>query len=156
MSTKSGTIHFVTAVLMLVAGRAMTADLPGPARGEAESCAGPVFSNDSACISLPAGLAAAQQRRVPRHPVAEEMEEKLARIPSIESARNVTSIEFPSRQARFVRVVIHKTSGASQPGIDELEILGPGDQENLALGQRGAIASASSVLPGYAKHAIEH
>jgi hypothetical protein len=45
---------------------------------------------------------------------------------------------------------ILETSGGSQPGIDELEIYGPAGQENLALAERGSVASASSVLPGYA------
>jgi hypothetical protein len=87
--------------------------------------------------------------------VADEFQEKLARI----SARGIKppkAVDFPPQEARFVRVAIHETNGSSQPGIDELEIYGPDGKENLALAERGAVASASSVLPGYEIHQIKH
>lgn len=64
-------------------------------------------------------------------------------------------VEFPPTQARFVRVVIHQTSGG-EPCIDELEIFGPRDKQNLALARHGAKAAASSCIAGYAQHAVAH
>jgi len=64
-------------------------------------------------------------------------------------------IEFPAAEARFVRFMIRASSGA-QPCIDELEIYGKGGKDNLALASRGAKATASSCLPGYPIHQIEH
>lgn len=63
-------------------------------------------------------------------------------------------IKFPPTAARFVRLVIHGSSG--QPCIDELEVYADGSRENLALASRGAQAAASSCLPGYQFHQIEH
>jgi len=87
--------------------------------------------------------------------VADEFQEKLAQI----SARGIKppkALDFTPQEARFVRVAIHETNGSSQPGIDELEIYGPEGKDNFALAERGAVASASSVLPGYAIHQIKH
>jgi len=67
----------------------------------------------------------------------------------------VTSIEFPAREARLVRLLIHRPQ-AGQPCLDELEVYGPESATNLALASRGAIARASSLLPGYAIHAVPH
>ncbi|MCL4202491.1 MAG: hypothetical protein KJ000_08340 [Pirellulaceae bacterium] len=87
--------------------------------------------------------------------VSDEFQEKLAKV-SAQSVRPPEALDFEPQQARFVRVAIHETSGNSQPGIDELEIYGRDGDENLALAERGAVASASSVLPGYAIHQIKH
>jgi hypothetical protein len=65
------------------------------------------------------------------------------------------TIAFAPARARFVRVVI-LASFAGQPCIDELEVFGPDGQENLALAARGAKASASSCLEGYAIHRVAH
>ncbi len=65
------------------------------------------------------------------------------------------TISFPAQEARFVRVVIHQ-SVHGQACIDELEIFSPDVAGNLALASRGAQASASSCLPGYDIHRIEH
>jgi hypothetical protein len=89
-------------------------------------------------------------------PVADEFQEALARISALTAAKPPEALEFPPQEVRFVRVVIHGTSGNSQPGIDELEIFGPDEKENCALADRGAVASASSVLPGYPIHQIKH
>jgi hypothetical protein len=67
----------------------------------------------------------------------------------------VTSIEFAPREARLVRVVIRRPH-AGQPCLDELEVYGPESQTNLALASRGAVPRASSLLPGYAIHAVAH
>ena len=64
-------------------------------------------------------------------------------------------VQFPAQEARFVRLVIQRTNG-TQPCIDELELYGPDGPENLALAAAGAKASASSLLPGYPQHRIEH
>ena len=69
------------------------------------------------------------------------------------------TVVFDPVEARFVRFVIHK-SHSHQPCIDELEVYGPSDrndgEKNLALASAGAIATASSTLPGHAIHRIEH
>ncbi|NQU25265.1 MAG: hypothetical protein HQ567_28605 [Candidatus Nealsonbacteria bacterium] len=65
------------------------------------------------------------------------------------------AMAFPAEKARFVRIVVHQSS-TSQPCIDELEIYGADGERNLALATGGAKASASSCLPGYAIHRIEH
>ncbi len=65
------------------------------------------------------------------------------------------AIEFPAQQARFVRFLIHDTSGG-QPCIDELEVYGPQGERNLALARAGAKPTASSCLPGYAIHRVAH
>ncbi len=56
--------------------------------------------------------------------------------------------------ASAVRFTIQQ-SGGSQPCIDELEVFDP-EGQNVALASAGAKAKASSVLPGYAIHKIEH
>ena len=88
--------------------------------------------------------------------VIDELQEKLLRIPAAPDGRQPTSIEFPAQEARFVRLVIHRTSAGAQPCIDELEVYGPDAPQNLALAERGAVASASSVISGYPIHAIAH
>lgn len=91
-----------------------------------------------------------------RRPMTEELEEKLARIPIESAEARTTAIEFAARPARFVRLAIHRTGGDTQPCLDEFEVYGPGGADNLALASRGAVASASSVIEGYAIHAIPH
>ena len=70
-------------------------------------------------------------------------------------ADKINEIKFPDQRARFVRLLIHKSS-ANQPCIDELEVYGPDGKSNLALAQNGAKATASSCLPGYSAHQIAH
>ena len=65
------------------------------------------------------------------------------------------AVAFPPARAKFVRFVIHASSGG-QPCIDELEIYGPDGTRNLALAKDGAKASASSCLSGYPIHKIAH
>ena len=65
------------------------------------------------------------------------------------------SIEFAVQEARFVRLVIRRSHG-SEPCLDEFEIYGPDSPANLALASRGAVPRASSLLPGYAIHAVAH
>ncbi len=91
-----------------------------------------------------------------RRPVAEEFAEKVARIPVSEEQQRTASISFPTQNARFVRLMIHRTAGNTEPCVDELEIYGPDGTENLALVSRGAVASASSLLAGYAIHTVAH
>jgi hypothetical protein len=64
-------------------------------------------------------------------------------------------LTFPAQEARFVRFVILATS-SGQACIDELEIYAPDGKTNLALAGSGAKAAASSCLPGYPIHKIEH
>ena len=63
---------------------------------------------------------------------------------------------FEPVEARLVRLTILKTTGGDEPCIDELEIYGPEGDENLALASAGAVASASSLLPGYDIHQVAH
>lgn len=65
-------------------------------------------------------------------------------------------VTFPDQDARFVRFVVSASNTGNEPCVDELEVYGPDGQRNLALAANGAKASASSCLPGYAAHAIEH
>jgi len=64
-------------------------------------------------------------------------------------------VKFSPCEAKYVRVVI-LASSSSQPCIDELEIYGEDGKKNLALASLGAKATASSCLPGYPIHQIEH
>ena len=67
----------------------------------------------------------------------------------------VTSLDFAASEARFVRLAIHRSS-TGEPCLDELEVYGPDSTTNLALASRGAKASASSLLRGYAIHQVAH
>lgn len=59
--------------------------------------------------------------------------------------------------ARFVRFTVTATNNGAEPCLDELEVYGPkSDTGNLALASTGALATASSLLPGYAIHQIKH
>jgi hypothetical protein len=71
-------------------------------------------------------------------------------------APSVVEVIFDPITAMAVRVAILSTNGGSEACIDELELFGPDDSENLALASTGAQASASSCLSGYAAHAVEH
>ncbi len=65
------------------------------------------------------------------------------------------AVPFGPRQARFVRIVIDRSS-RGQPCIDELEVYGLDDKVNLGLASDGAKATASSCLAGHAIHQIHH
>ena len=60
---------------------------------------------------------------------------------------------FPAVRAHFVRFTIEE---GSQSCLDELEIYGPDSPLNHALSASGAMATASSLLPGYPIHQIAH
>lgn len=87
--------------------------------------------------------------------VTEEFQEALGRISSLKVQKPSDALSFGPHKARFVRLVIHKTSGL-QPGVDEFEIFSAAGKDNLALAERGAVASASSVIAGYAIHKVSH
>jgi len=70
-------------------------------------------------------------------------------------AEKPNAIEFPARDARFVRLLIHASSG-NQPCIDELEVYGPDGKRNFGPAADGAKATASSCLPGYSIHQVAH
>ena len=107
------------------------------------------------CLLLVATLAPLWAAGPESRPVVAEFQDTLARIATL-AIKPPEALNFPPVQARFVRVDIHETSGNSQPGIDELELFGPAGNENLALAERGAVATASSLLPGYPIHQIKH
>ncbi|MFP6753128.1 MAG: DUF1553 domain-containing protein, partial [Pirellulaceae bacterium] len=81
-------------------------------------------------------------RQLPPHPVFRT---------AVNALHNVEV--FPPLLSRFVRFTIHDTN-SSHPGIDELEIFS--DKENIALASRGTRATASSTLPNYPIHKLEH
>lgn len=107
------------------------------------------------CLLLSPVLSRTQAQGAESRLVADEFQAALERLSTL-TIKPPEALDFPPQEARFVRVAIHETSGNSQPGIDELEIYGPDGKDNLALAERGAVASASSVLPGYAIHQIKH
>jgi hypothetical protein len=74
--------------------------------------------------------------------------------PAVNARRNVD--EFPPVTARFVRFTILATRDGAEPCLDELQLFGEKGDENLALASRGAKATASSLLPGFAVHQVEH
>ncbi|MBM4000253.1 MAG: hypothetical protein FJ297_12090 [Planctomycetes bacterium] len=83
------------------------------------------------------------------HPLAAR-----AADPAIYSDRP-NAVAFPPQRAKFVRFVIHGSTGG-QPCIDELEVFANKGTDNLALAERGAKPEASSCLSGYHQHAIAH
>ncbi len=113
-------------------------------------------------MTLPALMASGAMAATPvgtealRCSVAEEFAGKAARIPASEGQRRSAALSFPAQQARFVRVTIQETGGNAEPCLDEFEVYGPESGENLALASRGTVASASSLLAGYAIHAVAH
>ena len=64
-------------------------------------------------------------------------------------------IRFDARDARLVRVVIHKVADGQAPCLDELNIHGPDTEANLAR-LPGSSAEASSVHPNNLRHRIKH
>ncbi len=91
----------------------------------------------------------------PRLRVEDEARKALTAAASPVGTDSVTTLAFPAQQAKVVRLVILSTSGGTA-GVDELELYGPEGKENLALASRGGVARASSVISGYAIHAIAH
>ncbi len=102
------------------------------------------------------GLVSAASAAPPREVTEEAFAARVSKA-AAEKASNplVTPIEFAPTEARLVRVVIRRPH-AGQVCLDELEVYGPDSTNNLALGSRGAKARASSLLPGYAIHAVAH
>lgn len=71
--------------------------------------------------------------------------------PAVKPSENVDA--FPPTRGRFLRFVITATNDEAEPGLDELEVFGPGSDANLAL---QGTATASSVIAGYPIHQIPH
>ncbi len=63
--------------------------------------------------------------------------------------------DFTPTRAKFIRFYVIETKDGTEPCLDELELYGVSG-ENLALASRGAKATASSLLPGYAIHQVAH
>jgi len=74
--------------------------------------------------------------------------------PAVNARRNVDA--FPPVIARYVRFTILGTRDGAEPCLDEIQVSGPGSTEDLALASKGAVATASGVLPGHAIHQIRH
>lgn len=79
-----------------------------------------------------------------------------AGVPGFSQQGRRRSEQFAPVQAKYVRFTVLSTADNAEPCLDELEIYGAEGGENLALASRGAKASASSLLPGYAIHQVEH
>ena len=77
------------------------------------------------------------------------------RRPAVSPQRNVEDLTGPVG-AKFVRLTILSTHDGMEPCIDEIEIYAQGSPENIALASKGATATASSLLPGYAIHQVAH
>jgi len=75
------------------------------------------------------------------------------RLPPADPRRNEDT--FPPVKAQYVRFTIEQHNN-QRPGLDELEVFGPGSETNLAMVLSGSKASASSLLPGYDIHQISH
>jgi mono/diheme cytochrome c family protein len=96
-----------------------------------------------------------QQQRELKKAIAQrlwESNEEWSR-PAVDARKNEET--FPTISTKYVRFSISLTN-QSQPCIDELEIYRPDDSSNLALASAGGQATASSLLPGYPMHQIEH
>ncbi|MGD0896856.1 MAG: discoidin domain-containing protein [Thermoguttaceae bacterium] len=65
-------------------------------------------------------------------------------------------LKFEPAEAKYVRFLIHASAGNQPCCIDELEVYGPDGNENLALADKRAKATASSCLPGHAVHQVAH
>lgn len=65
------------------------------------------------------------------------------------------AIAFEPTEAKFVRLAI-VDGGGNQTCIDELEVYAEGAEENLALADKGAKATASSCYPSNPSHRIAH
>ena len=93
-----------------------------------------------------------------RREIVEEAFTAYAKTTSAERKSEIAgtcTVEFAPQKARLVRLVIRRTNGG-QACLDELEVYGPDSPANLALAKGGAVARASSLLPGYAIHAVPH
>lgn len=118
--------------------------MPEPAR-----CAASLLAALTLLSLAPGALPAA-----PREITEEAFAARAVEIGAPPAASSlVAPIEFAAREARFVRLAIRRPQ-SGQPCIDELEVYGADSQKNLALASRGAVAHASSALPGYAIHAV--
>ncbi len=114
-------------------------------------CAGSLIAGLVFCFLVPAAVCA------PSREITEDAFSAQAQRVTAERGADalVSTIEFPAQEARLVRLVIRRPH-SGEPCLDEIEIYGPDSSTNLALASRGAIARASSLLPGYAIHAVAH
>ncbi len=77
--------------------------------------------------------------------VEEDVTSKLYNLVESSTPAGTATIEFEVQDARYVRLMIHKSRGG-QPCLDELEIFEPDSSNNLALASDGAVAHASSAF----------
>jgi hypothetical protein len=86
-----------------------------------------------------------------------EIEAEIQKLNPQAKRTGVVFVEpFEPTRAKFVRMTIHATNSA-EPCLDELEVFTAGKQPvNVALASRGTKARASSSLPGFAIHKLEH
>jgi hypothetical protein len=71
----------------------------------------------------------------------------------VQAQRNVD--QFPPVTARFIRFSIQRTNSA-EPCLDELEVYGQDPDVNLALADRGTVATSGGDYQGNPKHQLLH
>jgi hypothetical protein len=86
--------------------------------------------------------------------VEEEAGEKLPRLMHAATPTGAVDIHFQEQEAGYVRLLIHRTHGG-EVCLDELEVYGPADAQNVALASGGAVASASSAMD-HPLHEVAH
>jgi hypothetical protein len=77
-----------------------------------------------------------------------------ATLPAVVATENEDS--FDPVDARFLRFTVERTNTGNEPAVDELQAFGDDPAKNLAVAANGGVASASSLLPGFAIHQIGH
>ena len=105
-----------------------------------------------AAILTPAGVRGSEPRLA-----VDEFQEKLARISDTDDIQVARRPRFPAarRPASCAWPFTRPAATRSRASMNWRSSV-PRGKENLALAERGAVASASSLLPGYPIHQIKH
>ena len=128
---------------------ALTAVFAGVHHGERDL---PMPAQQAAKLArVDARIAEVEQKLAPLRVMPPSAPANDAPRPAVNYLRNEE--RFETITAKFIRLTVFATTGA-QPCIDELEVWSK--SKNVALASHGARASASSALPGYAIHKVEH
>jgi len=123
--------------------------ISGPALVKATSAKAQIASSAFKAINSVNELDDEARQRVLRNSGKAELPR-----PAVNARRNVDA--FPAISARFVRFTVLATRDGAEPCLDELQVYGPDSHEDMALASRGAVATASGLLPGYDFHQIPH
>ena len=104
-------------------------------------------------VSVLSGCGRARGGDESRQSLADEVFRERTALVRVDSGG--VEIACEPTEAKLVRLVI-RSAVRGQACLDELEVMAVGSLENIALSGKGAKASASSVLPGYAIHQVAH